>query len=174
MVASRTPSPICAKRRQGSRANPGHRGFMVAMPGASGSCLVTSPIRVAVSHGKQSLEELPIASEGDPKVLGGGFFATVPLLFEPRTCLGEANRQLLNDIRRPDRLPSGRTLSGRLRTRPGHRPNARGVPRADHRRKASPQAMIRPYPVRCPPPRPPIRCFRSTTQCVQSAPRQVG
>jgi hypothetical protein len=30
---------------------------------------MTSPIRVAVSHGKQSLEELPIASEGDPKVL---------------------------------------------------------------------------------------------------------
>ena len=72
---------------------------MVAMPGASGSCLVTSPIRVVVSHSKQSLEELPIASEGDPKVLGGGFFATVPLLFESRTCLGEANRQLLNDIR---------------------------------------------------------------------------
>ena len=64
-----------------------------------GCLVVASPSRVAISHGEQSLEELPIASEGDPKILSRGFFTTAPLLFEPRTRVGEANRKLFDDIR---------------------------------------------------------------------------
>jgi hypothetical protein len=37
---------------------------------------------VAVSHREQSVEEVAVAFEGHPKVLGGGLFAAPLLLFE--------------------------------------------------------------------------------------------
>jgi hypothetical protein len=43
-----------------------------------------------VLNGEQSVEELPVPFERNPKIFGGGFLASTPLLLQSRTRLSEA------------------------------------------------------------------------------------
>lgn len=49
-------------------------------------------------HREQSLEEVSVALEGDPKILGRSVFAATPPLFEARTRFCEAGRKLVDDV----------------------------------------------------------------------------
>lgn len=54
---------------------------------------------VPVLHREQAVEELPVAFQRNPEILGRGVLAATPLLLEPRPCLCEAAAELFDDGR---------------------------------------------------------------------------